>query len=146
MINKIYLAIIFSLFIAVQYAQSSNSLVGDWKLKDAEIIDESKTKDIVKEESFFGYYLDQENTLRISDNSISIVVGGEQFNYTYQTTNKYLILTYLNTIIIQTENKKTITKTTEGNTRFKFKLNGNVLTLNLKNGSLVEEYTFVKSN
>ncbi|MEZ4915384.1 MAG: hypothetical protein R2836_00165 [Chitinophagales bacterium] len=146
MINKIYLAIIFSLFIAVQYAQSPNSLVGDWKLKDAEIIDESKTKDIVKEESFFGYYLDQENTLRISDNSISIVVGGEQFNYTYQATNKYLILTYLNTIIIQTENKKTITKTTEGNTRFKFKLNGNVLTLNLKNGSLVEEYTFVKSN
>lgn len=145
MITKIYFTIIFSLLILVQYAQNSSSLIGDWKLKKAEIISEDKNEEIVEEESFFGNYLNQDNTLRILDNMIPIVVGGEQYNYSYQTTNKYLILTYENTIMIQTEDKQTLTKKLEGNTRFKYKLQGNILTINLKSGNLIEEYTFVRN-
>ncbi len=121
-------------------------MIGTWIL-DEIILEDFIDQDLVftKEESFFGYYLNPNESLRITDTYMPIVIGEEQQNFTYKIQGSQLVLGQSNNVLIQTDGKVE-QKTTQGETAFKIKISKNKLVISRRNETFFESYTFLKSN
>ena len=135
----------FCLFTGLVQAQGE-SVIGTWIL-DEIILEDFIDEDLVftKEESFFGYYLNPNKSLRITDTYMPIVIGEEQQNFTYKIQGSQLVLSQSNNVLIQTDGKVE-QKTTQGETTFKIKISKNKLVISRRNETFFESYTFLKSN
>ena len=143
---KLYFILPFlCLFTGLVQAQGE-SVIGTWTLDEIileDFIDEDHV--FTKEESFFGYYLNPNELLRITDTYIPVVIGEEQQNFTYEIQGSQLILSQSNNVLIQTDGKVE-QKTTEGETTFKIKISKNKLVISRRNETFFESYTFHKNN
>lgn len=136
---------LFCLFTGLVKAQGE-SVIGTWTLDEIileDFIDEDHV--FTKEESFFGYYLNPNESLRITDTYMPIVIGEEQQNFTYKIQGSQLVLSQSNNVLIQTDGKVE-QKTTQGETAFKIKISKNKLVISRRNETFFESYTFLKNN
>ena len=143
---KCYLALpFFCLFIGLVQAQNSQ-LIGSWQLDEIvleDFIDEDHTFPI--EESFFGYYLNPNEALLITEAYMPVIIGEEQQNYSYAINGSKLVLSQSNNVLVQS-NGKVEQLTSQGETAFKMKLSKNKLVLSRRNETFFESYTFFKNN
>ena len=143
---KLYFILpLFCFFTGLVKAQGE-SVIGTWTLDEIileDFIDEDHV--FTKEESFFGYYLNPNKSLRITDTYMPIVIGEEQQNFTYKIQGSQLVLSQSNNVLIQTDGKVE-QKTTQGETTFKIKISKNKLVISRRNETFFESYTFLKNN
>lgn len=143
---KFYLILPFFCFSLGLLQAQNGQFIGSWTL-DEIVLEDFIDDDHVfpQEESFFGHYLNPNESLRITDTYMPVIIGDEQQNFTYELNGSKLILTQSNNVMVQKEGKIEHL-TTQGNTEFKVKLTKNKLVISRRNETFFESYTFHKNN
>lgn len=95
-----------------------------------------------KEESFFAYFLNHSNVFDLRNESLLMLVGGDQHIYQLRFEGNEIIFEYNNTVYVR-KNDQIESFQSQGSTRFKFELQEDSLILQRKNENFVERYTFV---
>lgn len=144
-LSPYFILSIFCLFLSFAQAQNEQ-LIGQWTLDEIvleDFIDDDHV--FTPKESFFGYYLDPNQSLMITDTYMPIIIGEEQQNYTYAINGAKLVLSQSNNVMIK-QNGLVEHQTTQGETTFKIKISKNKLVISRRNETFFESYTFLKNN
>jgi len=134
----------FCLFTGLVQAQGE-SVIGTWIL-DEIILEDFIDEDLVftKEESFFGYYLNPNETMQITETTMEVVVGGMHVNCDYRVEGAKLILSQDNNVMILKDGELT-NQVSSGETDFRIKISDGLLILSRRNITFFESYTFLKT-
>ena len=134
----------FCLFTGLVKAQGE-SVIGTWIL-DEIILEDFIDEDLVftKEESFFGYYLNPNETMQITETTMEVVVGGMHVNCDYRVEGAKLILSQDNNVMILKDGELT-NQVSSGETDFRIKISDGLLILSRRNITFFESYTFLKT-
>lgn len=142
MIKKLLTFLVCLTTIFYSFSQNNSSLQGNWQLKDV-VLKDATQKELSKEQSFFSFYLNTNETLKINEESLSVVVGGHVVNYSYSLIGNECIMKSYNTVYYsQKADEDVKTLNIEGTTIFNFERKDNLLILCMKNNTFYEQYTF----